>query len=102
MHTLSAPAGAGKTSFSYALIAAVTREPEENPRRHMAACLSLTKSSERTLLTANFRSCFPARWLVWTSEHDVGAKEWPKLAALGKTPAARFDKAALATIRSRW
>jgi hypothetical protein len=31
MHTVSAPAGGGKTTFSYALIAAVTRYADGNP-----------------------------------------------------------------------
>ena len=31
LHTLSAPAGAGKTSFSYALTMAVTRAAEDDP-----------------------------------------------------------------------
>jgi hypothetical protein len=31
MHTVSAPAGAGKSSFSYALIAAVHRYAESSP-----------------------------------------------------------------------
>ena len=95
MHTLSAPAGAGKTSFSYALIAAVTREAEENPAAPFGCVFVVDQIERADTAYRELSELLPGKVAVWTSEHDVGAKEWPKLAALGKTPAARFDKAAL-------
>ena len=96
MHTLSAPAD-GKTSFSYALIAS---GHAGGGRRKILApfgCVFVVDQIERAdTAYRELSEYLPAKWLCWTSEHDfVGAKEWPKLAALGKTPAARFDKAAL-------
>ena len=44
MHTVSAPAGGGKTSFAYALLAAVTRYAENRPDALHGCVLSLTRS----------------------------------------------------------
>ena len=95
MHTLSAPAGAGKTSFSYALIAAVTQEAEDNPEAPYGCVFVVDQIERADTAYRELSELLPGKVAVWTSEHDVGAKEWPKLAALGKTPAARFDRAAL-------
>jgi hypothetical protein len=67
MHTVSAPAGAGKTSFSYALIAAVTRYAEQNPDAPYG-CVFVTDQIPRADevyrdLTAP--TCGPRRLLWW-------------------------------------
>jgi hypothetical protein len=95
MHTLSAPAGAGKTSFAYTLIAAVTREAEENPAAPYGCVFVVDQIERADTAYSQLSEIIPGQVAIWTSEHDVGAKEWPKLAALGRTPAARFHQAAL-------
>ena len=95
MHTLSAPAGAGKTSFSYALIAAVTREAEDNPEAPYGCVFVVDQIERADTAYRELSELLPGKVAVWTSEHDVSCKEWPKLAKLGRTPAAQFDRAAL-------
>ena len=95
MHTLSAPAGAGKTSFSYALIAAVTQEAESNPEAPYGCVFVVDQIERADTAYRELSQLLPGKVAVWTSEHDVSAKEWPKLAKLGRTPAAQFEKAAL-------
>jgi hypothetical protein len=93
--TLSAPAGSGKTSFSYALIAGITREADDNPEAPYGCVFvtdQITKADDAYLMLSEM---LPGQVAVWTSEHDPAAKTWPKLAALGREPAARFSQAAL-------
>ena len=75
MHTLSAPAGAGKTSFSYALIAAVTREAEENPAAPFGCVFVVDQIERADTAYRELSELLPGKVAVWTSEHDVGAKE---------------------------
>ena len=96
MHTLSAPAGAGKTSFSFASIAAVTRAAEENPEAPYGCLFVVEQITQADDAYLALNALLPGKVAVWTKEHSAIEKEWPKLAALGRTPSARFLPAALA------
>ena len=72
----------------------MTREAESNPAAPYGCVFVVDQIERAARPTLSYLSYCPERSL-WDSEHDVSAKEWPKLAKLGRTPAARFEKAAL-------
>jgi hypothetical protein len=92
MLTLSAPAGAGKTSFSYALMMAVTRNAENDPAAPYGCAYVVDQISKADDAYSELNALLPGKVAVWTTEHDVNCKEFPKLR---KRPAAQFDREAL-------
>ena len=71
MHTVSAPAGGGKTSFSYALIAAVTRYAEQN-RDAPYGCAFVTDQIPRAdEVYRDLEALLPGKVAIWTTDHDV-------------------------------
>ena len=92
MLTVSAPAGAGKTSFSYALLMAVTRNAENNPAAPYGCVYVVDQISKADDAYRELNALLPGKAAVWTTEHDVNCMEFPKLK---KRPAAQFDREAL-------
>lgn len=92
MLTVSAPAGAGKTSFSYALMMAVTRNAENNPAAPYGCVYVVDQISKADDAYRELNALLPGKVAVWTTEHDVNCKEFPKLK---KRPLAQFDREAL-------
>jgi hypothetical protein len=92
MLTVSAPAGAGKTSFSYALMMAITRNAESNPSAPYGCVYLVDQISKADEAYRELAALLPGKVAVWTTEHDVTCKEFPKLK---KRPAAQFDREAL-------
>lgn len=90
--TVSAPAGAGKTSFSYALMVAVTRNAENDPAAPYGCVYVVDQISKADEAYRELAALLPGKVAVWTTEHDVNCKEFPKLK---KRPAAQFDREAL-------
>jgi hypothetical protein len=97
MHTFSAPAGAGKTSFSYALMMAVTRAAEEDPEAPYGCLFVVDQITQADFVYRELSQFLPGKVALWTKEHDprCSEKDRPKLTQAGLTPAAQFDKAAL-------
>lgn len=89
---MSAPAGAGKTSFSYALMVAVTRNAENDPAAPYGCVYVVDQISKADEAYRELAALLPGKVAVWTTEHDVNCKEFPKLK---KRPAAQFDREAL-------
>jgi len=89
MLTLSAPAGAGKTSFSYALMMAVTRNAENNPAAPYGCVYVVDQILKADEAYRELNALLPGKVAVWTTEHDVSCKEFPKLK---ERPAAQFDR----------
>ena len=92
MLTVSAPAGADKTAFSYALMMAVTRNAEKNPAAPHGCVYVVDQISKADDAYRELNALLPGKVAVWTTEHDVNCKEFPKLK---KRPAAQFDREAL-------
>lgn len=70
MHTVSAPAGAGKTSFSYALIAAVTRHAEANPDGPYGCVYVVDQISRAEKVHQELSALLPGKVAVWFTGHD--------------------------------
>ena len=90
--TVLAPAGAGKTSFSYALMVAVTRNAENDPAASYGCVYVVDQISKADEAYRELTALLPGKVAVWTTEHDVNCKEFPKLK---KRPAAQFNSEAL-------
>jgi len=91
MHIVSAPVGGGKTSFSYALIAAATRYAEQNPDAAYG-CAFVTDQIERAdEVYRELEALLPGKVAIWTTDHDVNCTKPTKV----ENPAARFDRDAL-------
>lgn len=92
MHTIAAPAGGGKTSFSYALIAAVTRYAETRPDSPYGIVVVVDEIEKADKAFRELNALLPGgKVAVWTSDHDPSCKTPEKV----ETPAARFERAEL-------
>jgi hypothetical protein len=89
--SVTAPAGSGKTSFSYALIAAVTRYAEQHPEAAYG-CVFVADQRERAdEVYRDLNALLPDKVRMWTTDHDPKCKNPEKV----KNPAARFERDAL-------
>ena len=70
MHTVSAPAGAGKTSFSYALITAVTRYAEANPDGPYGCVYVVDQISRAEKVHQELGALLPGKVAVWYTGRD--------------------------------
>jgi hypothetical protein len=75
MHTVSAPAGGGKTSFSYALIVAVTRYAESTPDAPHGCVFVVDEITKADMVYRDLKALLPADTVaIWTTEHDPACK----------------------------
>jgi hypothetical protein len=74
MNTVSAPAGGGKTSFSYALIAAVTRYAESNADAPYGCVFVVDQITKADEVFRDLSALMPGQVAIWTSDHDAGCK----------------------------
>jgi hypothetical protein len=91
MHTVSAPAGGGKTSFSYALVAAVTRYANERPDAPYGTAFVVDQIEKADTVFRDINALLPGFVTIWTSDHDRKCKQPLKIT----TPAAKFEPEAL-------
>jgi hypothetical protein len=87
MHTVSAPPGGGKTTFAHAFAVALTRYAENSAPHGVVFVVDEIKKADD--FCNDLSKHLPGKVAVWTTEHDVGCKEFPKL---GKAPAVRFER----------
>jgi hypothetical protein len=88
MRTLSAPPGAGKTSFTYAMLIALATYAERHPEQPIGAVLL---SNEVQKANSDFEALYahiPEHVAVWTKEHDLQGV----CNKLQDAPIARFSK----------
>jgi hypothetical protein len=86
MHTVSAPAGAGKTSFSYALIAAVHRYAETTPNGPYGIVFVVDQIDKADKVYCDLNALMPGKVAIWTRDHDRHCKKPERV----ENPAARF------------
>jgi hypothetical protein len=86
MHTVSAPAGAGKTSFSYALITAVQQYAERSPDAPHGIVFVVDQIEKADKVYRDLSSLLPGKVAVWTRDHDTRCKKPERM----HNPAARF------------
>jgi hypothetical protein len=86
MHTVSAPAGAGKTSFSYALITAMQQYAQLKPDAPYGVAFVVDQIEKADKVYCDLSALLPGRVAVWTRDHDTHCKKPERL----ENPAARF------------
>ncbi len=86
MHTVSAPAGGGKTTFSYAMIAALVRYAETRPDAPYGAVFVVDQIEKADSVYRDLNELMPGQVAIWTKDHDTHNKQPEKVL----TPAARF------------
>ena len=91
MHTVSAPAGGGKTSFAYALIAAVARHAENDPNAPYGCAFVVDQIKKADEVYRVLDKLLPGKVAIWTSDHDVNKKQPEKI----EEPAAHFARESL-------
>ncbi len=88
MHTVSAPPGGGKTSFSHAFVVAFTRYAEGRPDAPYGAVIVVNEINKADKIYQELQPLLPGKIAIWTTDHDAGCKEPKKV----KEPAARFNR----------
>lgn len=88
LHVVSAPVGSGKTSFSLALVAAVTRLAEHCADAPFGCAYVVDQIPKADALYRELDALLPGKVAVWSTEHDVNCKHPEKLLK----PAAQFSR----------
>jgi hypothetical protein len=85
LHVISAPVGAGKTSFSVAFIAASVRLAERDDKEAPYGCIFVTDQIKRAdQVYGDLDALIPGKVAVWTSRHDPNCKDNEDLKYAGK------------------
>ena len=88
LHVVSAPAGGGKTSFSFALMMALTRHAEKTPDAPFGCILVVDQIKKADDVYCELNELMPGVVAVWTTGHDRGSKKINKLCH----PSAEFKR----------
>jgi hypothetical protein len=88
LHVVSAPAGGGKTSFSYALILAVIRYAEQTPSAPYGCVFVVDQITKADEVYRELNALLPGKVAIWTRDHDADCKTPTKVLE----PAARFTQ----------
>ena len=86
MHTVSAPAGGGKTTFAFALIAAVARYADNSDAPY-GAVFVVDQIEKADSVYRDLSTLLPGKVAIWTKDHDRQCKHPEKVL----TPAAHFS-----------
>ena len=76
---VAAPAGSGKTSFSYALLLAVTRYADSNPSAPYGCVFVVDQIKKADEVYKELATLLPGKVAIWTKEHDPKCKKWEKV-----------------------
>ena len=85
---VAAPAGGGKTSFSYALMLAVTRYAEGNPNAPYGCVFVADQIKKADEVYRELAVLLPGKVAIWTKEHDPKCKKRERV----PEPAAMFTQ----------
>lgn len=88
VHVVSAPAGGGKTSFSYALMMALTRYAETHPEAPHGCVFVVDQIKKADEVYRELEVLMPGKVAVWSKEHNRGCKDRIRV----PNPAAEFTK----------
>jgi Type III restriction enzyme, res subunit len=91
MLTVSAPCGSGKTSFSYAIAAAVTRLAERDLSAPYGVVFLVERREQVEKTYQDLNALLPGKVIAWTQDHDVTCDKPEKV----KNPTARSSKSDL-------
>jgi hypothetical protein len=90
MHTVAAPPGTGKTSFSLAFIAALTRYAEQHQTPYGVVFVT-DQISRADAVYHELAALLPGKVAIWTTEHNSDRKQPAK----GSAPTVQFERAKL-------
>jgi hypothetical protein len=88
LHVVSAPAGGGKTSYSYALMLALTRYAGQTPGAPYGCVFVVDQIKKADEAFKDLNALIPGKVAVWTVEHDRSCKKRTKV----PHPTAEFTK----------
>src|SRR5262249_18753235 len=88
LHVVSAPAGGGKTSYSYALMLALTRYAEQTLDAPYGCMFVVDQIKKADEAFKDLNALLPGKVAVWTVEHDRSCKNRTRV----PHPAAEFIK----------
>jgi hypothetical protein len=92
LHVVSAPAGAGKTSFSQAFIAALVRHGETNPDAPYGCVFVVDQITKAEQMYQELSKLLPGKVAIWTNDHDASRQsEKQREKAKVPNPSARHD-----------
>jgi hypothetical protein len=86
MHTVSAPPGGGKTTFSYAFAIALTRYAETKPDAPYGAVFVVDSVKKANIVFQELVRHLPGKVAIWTTDHNASSNQEPKY--LDEEPAA--------------
>jgi hypothetical protein len=75
LHVVSAPAGGGKTSYSYALMLALTRHADQQLDAPHGCVFVVDQIKKADEAFNELNALMPGKVAVWTNEHDRGCKK---------------------------
>lgn len=93
LRAVPAPAGSGKTSFSYALIASVTRYAETHSDAPYGCAFVVDQITKADKVYRDLNKLLPGQVGIWTRDHDVNCKNPKRMKP--EEMAARYSKADL-------
>ena len=79
IHVVSAPVGSGKTSFSLALMVAVTKVAEADPTAPYGCLFLVDQMDKADQMYRDLEKLMPGKVAVWTTDHDVKCKHPTKV-----------------------
>ena len=88
LHVISAPMGAGKTTFSTAFIVAMVRLSDRLPSMPYGCVFLVDQIPKAEAMFKELSQFLPGRIAVWTSDHDPSCEEPRRV----RSPSARFYK----------
>jgi hypothetical protein len=87
LHVISAPMGAGKTTFTTAFVLALERLSQDHPEIGYGAVFLVDQIVKADGMFRELSQHLPGKIAIWTSDHDINCTE-PKRV----NPAAQFSK----------
>jgi hypothetical protein len=90
MHTVAAPPGGGKTTFSHAFVIALTRYAEERLDAPYGAVFVVDTVKKANTVFRELIKHLPDKVAVWTTDHDASSNKEPQF--LDEEPAAKFKR----------
>jgi hypothetical protein len=90
MHTVAAPPGGGKTTFSHAFAIALTRYAEKHPDAPYGVVFVVDTVKKANIVFLELTKHLQNKVAIWTTDHDASSNKQPQY--LDEEPAAKFKR----------
>jgi hypothetical protein len=90
MHTVAAPPGGGKTTFSHAFAIALTRCAEKHSDAPYGVVFVVDTVKKANIVFSELLKHLPAKVAIWTTDHDASSSKEPQF--LDEEPGAKFKR----------